>query len=126
MDILAHVNRLLLTLIIKEFLSLLKAAQIRENEQILIHITAQDTIAKEIKYHRSCYKEFTKPDTLAKLHDQTCEREDSRNQAYHESFHSIQMAVQSEIIENNKIVSIADLASQFSEVYKYLITDTPR
>ena len=46
-----------LTLIISEFGSatLIKAARIWNDSCMLLHIDGRDTIAMEIKYHRSCY-----------------------------------------------------------------------
>lgn len=93
--------------------SLLKAAQIRENDHVLLQITGQDTIAKEIKYHRSCYKDFTKADSLAKIEERNCEHEDNRTHAYNDAFQEIRRRVQMEVIWKNKIVSISDLTSQF-------------
>ena len=38
--------------------SLLKAAQIRDDRRLLLQIHGQDTIAIEIKYHKSCYVQY--------------------------------------------------------------------
>jgi hypothetical protein len=93
--------------------SLLKAAQIRGNEHVLLQISGQDTIAKEIRYHRSCYKDFTKADTLARLEEKNCESEDRRSQDYHDAFGEIQQRVQREVIGKNAVISISVLTSQF-------------
>ena len=49
--------------------TLLRAAQIKKDRQILLQIEGQDTIALEIKYHRSCYKNYVKQETLTKLEE---------------------------------------------------------
>ena len=60
-----------LTLNISEFGSatLIKAARIRNDSRMLLHIDGRDTIAMEIKYHRSCYKNYVNPKQLAKLEE---------------------------------------------------------
>ena len=38
--------------------------------KVLLHIDGRDTIAMEIKYHRSCYKNYVHPKQLANLEEQ--------------------------------------------------------
>lgn len=49
--------------------TLLKAAKLKQDRNILLHIEGQDSIALEIKYHRSCYKNYVKQETLNKLEE---------------------------------------------------------
>ena len=39
---------------------LLLAAELRNDEQILLHIRGQDLVALEIRYHLSCYQTYIK------------------------------------------------------------------
>ena len=73
-----------LTLNISEFGSatLIKAARIRNDSRMLLHIDGRDTIAMEIKYHRSCYKNYVHPKQLAKLEEQNCQEEDAGTEGY--------------------------------------------
>ena len=93
--------------------SLLKAAQIRQCDHVLLQINGQDAIAKQIKYHRSCYKDFTKADSLANIEQQNCQHEDNRTDVYNDAFQEIRRCVQMEVIWKSKIVSMSDLTSQF-------------
>ena len=43
---------------------------------MLLQIKGQDCIAREIKYHRSCYKNYVRLETLTKLEAQNCATED--------------------------------------------------
>ena len=45
--------------------SLLRAADIRGDNRVLPQIKGQDCIAREIKYHRSCYKNCVRLETLS-------------------------------------------------------------
>ena len=52
--------------------AILRAAQIRNDTIVLLHIEGKDNIALEIKYHRSCYKDYVRQETLSKLEDKSC------------------------------------------------------
>lgn len=45
----------------------IRAAEVRNDDRVLLQIHCQDCIAREIKYHRSCYKNYVRRDRLAKL-----------------------------------------------------------
>ena len=47
--------------------SLLRAADIRGDNRVPPQIKGQDCIAREIKYHRSCYKNYVHLETITKL-----------------------------------------------------------
>lgn len=89
--------------------SLLKAAQIRDDERVLLHIKGQDTIALEVKYHRSCYKEYVHQETLSKLEDQNCQNEDSTTTSYQGAFDCLSAYVQNEIISSAKVITMSQL-----------------
>lgn len=64
-----------ITLNISEFGSatLIKTARIWNDSCMLLHIDGRDTIVMEIKYHRSCYKNYVPPEQLTKLEEQNCQ-----------------------------------------------------
>ena len=39
--------------------TLLNAAKVRQDERIIVAIEREDVVAIEVKYHRSCYKDYT-------------------------------------------------------------------
>ena len=55
--------------------TLIKAARTRNDSHLLLHIDGRDTIAMEVKYHRSCYKSYVVMQ-LTKLEEQNCKEED--------------------------------------------------
>lgn len=92
--------------------TLLKAATIREDKSVLLQIEGQDTIALEIKYHRSCYKEYVRQENLAKIEEKSCQVEDSTD-SYRHAFQEVGDYVQSEVITNAKVVGMTDLVKLF-------------
>ena len=62
--------------------SLLRAAEIRGDNRVLLQIKGQDCISHEIKYHRSCYKNYVRLETLTKLEAQNCTTEDKESRGY--------------------------------------------
>ncbi|XP_070538664.1 uncharacterized protein [Ptychodera flava] len=40
--------------------SLLKAAEVRQDEELLVQIRGQDLVSIEVKYHKSCYRNYTR------------------------------------------------------------------
>ena len=93
--------------------SLLKAARIRCDERVLLQIEGQDTIALEIKYHRSCYKDYVRQETLSKLEDQNCQNEDFTTTNYQRACEFLSDYVQSEIIPSAKVISMSELQERF-------------
>ena len=93
--------------------SLLRAARIRNDERVLLQIEGRDTIALEIKYHRSCYKEYVRHETLSRLEDQNCQKEDTSTTSYKKAFTSLADYVQNEIISEAKVISMSQLLELF-------------
>lgn len=63
--------------------SLIKAAEIRNDNRLLLNIQHQDTIAMEIKYHRSCYKDYVRQRELDKLEENHCREENVSTDVKH-------------------------------------------
>ena len=61
--------------------SLLRAADVRGDNRVLPQIKGQECIAREIKYYRSCYKNYVRLETLTKLEAQNCATEDKKKGA---------------------------------------------
>jgi len=39
---------------------LLKAAEMKEDTSILVHIRDKDCVSLEVRYHKSCYRQYTR------------------------------------------------------------------
>ncbi|GAA6102814.1 uncharacterized protein LOC107704663 [Tachysurus ichikawai] len=39
---------------------LLKAAEMKEDTSILVHIQDKDCVSLEVRYHKSCYRQYTR------------------------------------------------------------------
>lgn len=101
-----------LTLNISEFGSatLIKAARIRNDSRMLLHIDGRDTIAMEIKYHRydrAQYKNYVNPKQLVKLEEQNCQEEDDETEGYNRTFDKIK---EKEVFAAAKAIPISVLA----------------
>ena len=93
--------------------SLLKAAQIRDDRRLLLQIQGQDTIAIEIKYHKSCYKEYVRPGTLARLEEKNCEKEDLSNDSYSRAFTKVKEFVQDAVLKETRAVTMSELLEKY-------------
>ena len=104
-----------LTLNISEFGSatLIKAARIRNDSRMLLHIDGRDTIAMEITYHRSCYKNYVNPKQLAKLEEQNCQ-DDDETAGYNRAFDKIRDFVEREVFTATKAIPISVLAEKYT------------
>ena len=89
--------------------SLLKAAQIRDDRRLLLQIQGQDTIAIEIKYHKSCYIQYVRAGALAKLEEQNCEDEDIASKSYNRAFSNIREYVNVTVLKERKAVKMSEL-----------------
>ena len=105
-----------LTLNISEFGSatLIKAAQIWNNSRMLLHIDGRDTIAMEIKYHRSCYKNYVHPKQLANLEEQNYQQEDARTEVYDRAFGKLKEFFEKEVIAAAKAIPMSTLIEKYT------------
>ena len=92
--------------------SLLRTAEIRGENRALLQIKGQDCIAREIKYHRSCYKNYVRLETLTKL-EAHCATEDKESQGYSKAFGKLCHYLQSEVIIKTRILNMAELVGKF-------------
>ena len=105
-----------LTLNITEFGSatLIKAARFRNDSRMLLHIDGRDTIALEIKYHRSCYKNYVHPKQLAKLEEQNCQEEDAGTGGYDRAFGKVKEFVEKEVIAAAEAIPMSTLIEKYT------------
>ena len=93
--------------------SLLKAAQIRDDRRLLLQIQGQDTIAIEVKYHKSCYVQYVRLGALAKSEEQNCEDEDLANEGYNRAFNNIREYVNDTVPKEGKAVKMSELLARY-------------
>ena len=93
--------------------SLLKAAQIQDDRRLLLKIQGQDTIAIEIKYHKSCYVQYVRPGALAKLEEKNCEDEDIASESYNGVFDNIREYVNDTVLKEGKAVKMSELLEHY-------------
>ena len=107
-----------LSLNISEFGSaaLIRAAQIRNDSRLLLHIEGKDTIAMDIKYHRSCYKNYVRPKQLAKLEEQNCLEEDERSESYNNAFIKVKEFVGEDVFTAVKAIPMSVLMEKYTSL----------
>ena len=105
-----------LTLNISEFGSMSSntAAQIRNDTRLLLHINDQNTIAMEIKYHRSCYKEYVRQRALKRLEDQHCMEEDTDGEGYSKAFQKLKTIIEDNTLKNSKAIPMSELVERYT------------
>ena len=103
------------------------AAQIRSDDRILLEVLPgpgqPDAMAREIKYHRSCYAQYTHGKTLSCLLDRQHEAE-NRSQplregltAFDRAFRRLAAEVQQNIISNaatGNVSRVSDLCCRYN------------
>ena len=89
-----------------EATNLQKAAQDNNNEALLLQIKDQDCVAIEVKYHNSCYRDYTR--YLTK--QPTTEKNDV---SYSEAFEIFCETVKTRLIENKEIMRLKRLTEMF-------------
>lgn len=92
--------------------SLRKAARIRSDDRMLIVIQARN-----IKYHRSCYREYAlRHEALAKLERDESELDEDCDDEYSKAFEAMKEYVNDEVIEGLKVVTMSDLLQRYLEM----------
>ena len=94
--------------------SLSNAAQIRNDERLLKEIHGKDTIALEIKYHKSCYRDYVRQSSLDSLEKQNCEEEDTVNSSYNIAFEKLRKLVRVKVFEQAQAVNMSELLQQYT------------
>lgn len=92
--------------------NLRQAAEGNKNEALLMQIKDKYCVAIELKYHNSCYKDYTRYLTKAKSGDS---KSDS---SYSEAFDIFCQMVKSRIIENKEIMRLKTLNDMFIKQVK--------
>ena len=94
--------------------TLIKAARTRNDSRLLLHIDGRDTIAMEVKYHRSCYKSYVHPKQLTKLEEQNCKEEDDGTESYNRAFCKVKELVEEEIFTAGKAIPMSLLIDKYT------------
>ena len=72
-------------------------------------IQNQDTIALEIKYHKSCYRVYVRPNSLENIEKQNCDEEDAVSGIYNRAFSRIKELVRMKVLEQAQAVKMSEL-----------------
>ena len=98
---------------------LMKAAENKEDHNILLQIRGQDLIAIEVKYHKSCYKSYTRNVKSRK-------QEDSEgDDGYQSAFTQLVAVVQEKIIDGLDVCKMTDLQDTYIDLLDEIGIDTP-
>ena len=78
-----------------------------------MQIQGQDTIAIEIKYHKSCYVQYVRAGALLKLEEQNCEDQDIASESYNRAFSNIREYVNDTVLKEKKAVKMSELLERY-------------
>ena len=81
---------------------------------MLLHIDGRDTIVMEIKYHRSCYKNYVPLEQLTKLEEQNCQEKDAGTEGYDRAFCKVKEFVEKEVIAAAKAIPMSTLIEKYT------------
>ena len=103
--------------------TLLQAADIRQDERLLIALKDQDLFAIEVVYHKSCYKSYTHEYTLANLQKEM--KMESEMGGYDLAFQQLAHEIQATVINKLEVTKMADLHSRYVELLALEGIDAP-
>ena len=91
---------------------MLNAAKVRQDERIIVAIEREDVVAIEVKYHRSCYKDYTsKKDSWSDR-----KKDKGKNcSIYDVAFESIERTVEERVMQNGDILRMSELTQMSNE-----------
>lgn len=98
---------------------LVKAAQLRVDKTLrdtavkkcdekILAVTSRDIVAAQAHYHRSCYREYTRPTKTSQASASSDEEMDAEYDAFSDLFEYIRAVV----LDKQKVVSMTDLAKE--------------
>ena len=70
----------------------------------------------DIKYSRSCYKDYVRPKQLAKLEEQNCLEEDERSESYNNAFSKVKEFVEEEVFTAAKAIPMSVLMEKYTSL----------
>lgn len=93
------------------------AAQVRQDERVLLEIDQQDLWAKDIQYHASCYASYVSQRALEQLLKKDVAEEDAEDSAgaKQRAFASFAMYVAEHVINSETVTNMIDLCCLFVE-----------
>ena len=89
----------------------LKAAELINDEKLLLQIRDQDMFAIEVCYHRTCYKDYIK--VLDKTAPATFQSETVQNSIFRKFYLEV---IEKQIIENGEVMRISKLEKLLNEM----------
>ncbi|KAJ8050302.1 hypothetical protein HOLleu_03448 [Holothuria leucospilota] len=91
--------------------SLQKAAEVRKDEKLLLHIRGQDLVALEAKYHKTCYQQYVRVISSKAREDETVGQRQYQK-AYDIFCHDI---IEERIVKNAEIFRLTKLLHIFKD-----------
>ena len=98
--------------------NLLQAAKIRRDHRVSLAIEGQDLVAIEVKYHRSCYREYTRKRNLENLARYNAEEESTSGYRteYERAFNVLSKYIEEKIILDQEIITMSTLRDRYEEL----------
>ena len=87
-----------------------KAAEVKNDEKILLQIRGKDCVAIEVRYHKVCYAKYTKFLTREQRDQQTTPIYEKAYEAFCTDI------IEPELVQNKQVKCMNDLLSMFVEI----------
>uniref|UniRef100_UPI00358E465F uncharacterized protein isoform X2 n=1 Tax=Myxine glutinosa TaxID=7769 RepID=UPI00358E465F len=96
---------------------LIEAAEIKEDESILVHTRCSDCVASEVCYHKLCFLQYTR--FLSKERKKPTVRPSPSKSTYEEAYSAFcQDVIQTGIVNNQEVFCLTKLVDIFTEMVK--------
>ena len=80
---------------------------VSRNDVSLLALTARDIVATEAdNYHPSCYRDYTRPEKLGKLHSGLTEQDSKHQTCENSSLISLFEYIQNNLFSNPRVISM--------------------
>ena len=90
--------------------TLLKAAEAKGDQKMLLCIRHQDLVVMKIKYLRSCYRNYTHKETF-EIDDE--ERKTIDQSSFDQTFEDLASEIQYRVIENSEVLRMSDMLKKY-------------
>ena len=94
----------------------LRECAIAKQDDKMIGLTSRDIVAAEAHYHRSCYREYTRPVKLSETNQQ--ESPSPYAEVQTRAFNELLNYIRDDVIPNKNIIPLAKLSSRMEDVIR--------
>ena len=93
--------------------TLLEAAKVRDDQRLIVSLSAQDPIAIELRCHRTCYRMYMNTKQIEVIQKNQEGKLESR---YDNAFQALKSEIEPKIFESLEVLQMSDLRQRYVEL----------